>query len=67
LSTFIEASNVRVAASGGVKNDHVHPGNIDGGLKLASSLSQAQVPLPFGYGAHFGLGLFQAVSTEDTQ
>lgn len=26
LSAFIEASNVRVAASGGVKNDHVNPG-----------------------------------------
>lgn len=25
LSTFIEASNARVAASGGVKNDHVNP------------------------------------------
>jgi CRISPR-associated protein Csb1 len=26
LSAFIEAGGVRVAASGGVKNDHVHPG-----------------------------------------
>jgi CRISPR-associated protein Csb1 len=26
LSAFIEASNARVAASGGVKNDHVNPG-----------------------------------------
>ena len=33
LSTFIEASGVRVAASGGVKNDHVHPGKIEGDSK----------------------------------
>ena len=30
LSSFIEASGVRVAASGGVKNDHVHPGKVEG-------------------------------------
>ncbi|MCY3018311.1 MAG: type I-U CRISPR-associated RAMP protein Csb1/Cas7u [Planctomycetota bacterium] len=30
LSAFIEATGVRVAASGGVKNDHVHPGKVDG-------------------------------------
>jgi len=29
LSAFIEAYGVRVAASGGVKNDHVHPGKVD--------------------------------------
>lgn len=30
LSAFIEADGVRVAASGGVKNDHVHPGKVKG-------------------------------------
>jgi CRISPR-associated protein Csb1 len=33
LSTFIEASDVEVAASGGVKNDHVHPGKVEGDSK----------------------------------
>ena len=33
LSAFIEASGVRVAASGGVKNDHVHPGKVEGDSK----------------------------------
>lgn len=33
LSSFIEANNVRVAASGGVKNDQVHPEKITGHLK----------------------------------
>jgi CRISPR-associated protein Csb1 len=33
LSAFIEASGVSVAASGGVKNDHVHPGKVDGDSK----------------------------------
>lgn len=33
LSAFIEASQVEVAASGGVKNDHVHPGKVDGDSK----------------------------------
>lgn len=33
LSSFIEASGVRVAASGGVKNDHVHPGKVQGDTK----------------------------------
>ncbi len=33
LSSFIEASGVRVAASGGVKNDHVHPGKVEGDSK----------------------------------
>lgn len=30
LSAFIEADGVRVAPSGGVKNDHVHPGKVKG-------------------------------------
>lgn len=33
LSAFIEASNARVAASGGVKNDHVNPSPAEGGTK----------------------------------
>jgi CRISPR-associated protein Csb1 len=33
LSAFIEASGVQVAASGGVKNDHVHPGKVEGDSK----------------------------------
>ena len=33
LSAFIEASGARVAASGGVKNDHVHPGKVAGDSK----------------------------------
>ena len=33
LSAFIEADGVRVAASGGVKNDHVHPGKVEGDTK----------------------------------
>lgn len=33
LSSFIEATNTRVAASGGVKNDHVHPGKVEGDTK----------------------------------
>lgn len=33
LSAFIEAEGVRVAASGGVKNDHVHPGKVEGDSK----------------------------------
>lgn len=33
LSAFIEASGVRVAASGGVKNDHVHPSKVAGDSK----------------------------------
>jgi CRISPR-associated protein Csb1 len=33
LSAFIEATGVRVAASGGVKNDHVHPGKVEGDTK----------------------------------
>lgn len=32
LSAFIEANNVKVAASGGVKNDHVHPEEVSGEL-----------------------------------
>lgn len=30
LSAFIEASKIEVARSGGVKNDHVHPGRVKG-------------------------------------
>lgn len=30
LSAFIEATEVEVVASGGVKNDHVHPGKVEG-------------------------------------
>ncbi len=33
LSAFIEADGVRVAPSGGVKNDHVHPGKVIGDTK----------------------------------
>ena len=33
LSAFIEASGVNIAASGGVKNDHVHPGRVEGDTK----------------------------------
>ncbi len=33
MSAFIEADGVRVAASGGVKNDHVHPGKVKGDSK----------------------------------
>lgn len=33
LSAFIEADGVRVAASGGVKNDLVHPGKVEGDSK----------------------------------
>lgn len=33
LSAFIEADGVRVAASGGVKNDHVHPEKVKGDTK----------------------------------
>lgn len=33
LSAFIEADGVRIAASGGVKNDHVHPGKVEGDTK----------------------------------
>lgn len=33
LSAFIEADDVRIAASGGVKNDHVHPGKVEGDTK----------------------------------
>lgn len=33
LSAFIEATGVRIAASGGVKNDHVHPGKVEGDAK----------------------------------
>lgn len=33
LSAFIEADGVQVAASGGVKNDHVHPGKVEGDSK----------------------------------
>jgi len=33
ISVFIEATGVRVAASGGVKNDHVHPGKVQGDSK----------------------------------
>ena len=33
VSAFIEADGVRVAASGGVKNDHVHPGKVEGDSK----------------------------------
>jgi CRISPR-associated protein Csb1 len=33
LSAFIEATGVRIAASGGVKNDHVHPGKLEGDSK----------------------------------
>lgn len=33
VSAFIEANGVRVAASGGVKNDHVHPGKVEGDSK----------------------------------
>ena len=33
LSSFIEASGAQVAASGGVKNDHVHPGKVEGDSK----------------------------------
>ncbi|MHB8874393.1 MAG: type I-G CRISPR-associated RAMP protein Csb1/Cas7g [Myxococcaceae bacterium] len=33
LSAFIEASGIHVAASGGVKNDHVQPGKVEGDSK----------------------------------
>ena len=33
LSAFIEADGVQVAASGGVKNDHVHPAKVKGDSK----------------------------------
>ena len=33
FSAFIEADGVRVAASGGVKNDHIHPGKVKGDSK----------------------------------
>ncbi len=33
VSAFIEASQVEVAASGGVKKDHVHPSKVDGDSK----------------------------------
>tara|TARA_R110002072_G_scaffold303099_1_gene493393 strand:- start:90898 stop:91908 length:1011 start_codon:yes stop_codon:yes gene_type:complete len=33
VSAFIEATGVRVAASGGVKNDHVHPSKVKGDSK----------------------------------
>lgn len=33
LSAFIEASGIETAASGGVKNDHVHPGKVEGDSK----------------------------------
>ena len=33
LSAFIEATGIQVAASGGVKNDHVHPGKVEGDSK----------------------------------
>lgn len=33
LSAFIEADGVQIAASGGVKNDHVHPGKVEGDPK----------------------------------
>lgn len=33
LSAFIEADGVRIAASGGVKNDHIHPGKVKGDSK----------------------------------
>lgn len=33
MSAFIEADGVRIAASGGVKNDHVHPGKVAGDTK----------------------------------
>ena len=33
VSAFIEADGIRVAASGGVKNDHVHPGKVEGDSK----------------------------------
>jgi CRISPR-associated protein Csb1 len=33
LSAFIEAYGIRVAASGGVKNDQVHPGKVEGDSK----------------------------------
>lgn len=33
LSGFIEATGAQVAASGGVKNDHVHPGKVKGDSK----------------------------------
>jgi len=33
LSAFIEADGVRPAPSGGVKNDHIHPGKVEGDTK----------------------------------
>jgi CRISPR-associated protein Csb1 len=33
LTAFIEADAVGIAASGGVKNDHVHPGKVEGDKK----------------------------------
>lgn len=33
LSAFIEADGVRTAPSGGVKNDHIHPGKVEGDSK----------------------------------
>lgn len=33
VSAFIEATGARVAASGGVKNDHVHPSKVEGDSK----------------------------------
>lgn len=48
LSAFIEAEGVRVAASGGVKNDHVKPGTEkkgdDGGEKRTASEGFGNVP-----------------------
>lgn len=45
LSSFIEADNVEVVASGGVKNDHVRPGTESGSGKTAAE-GYGNVPFP---------------------
>lgn len=49
LSAFIEATNVQLAASGGVKNDHVapSPGSLQAiGLKVSAEDGYGNVPFP---------------------
>ena len=45
VSAFIEADNVEVVASGGVKNDHVRPGTESGSGKTAAE-GYGNVPFP---------------------
>ncbi len=45
LASFIEAENIEVAASGGVKNDHVRPGTESGSGKTAAE-GYGNVPFP---------------------